>query len=67
MRSVIEQDICATCAHLRPSQPLPTNKCVPSFGVFDIQCDCAKGWPYTGVFASANARNKCPQYLREAA
>lgn len=62
MRSVIEQDVCAGCAHLRPSKPLPIDKCVPPFGIFDIQCACAKGWPYTGVFVSANARSECPEF-----
>jgi hypothetical protein len=62
MRSVIEQDICATCAHLQPSQPLPTDKTKPPFGVFDIQCDCAEGWPRTKVNPSANAISECPKF-----
>lgn len=62
MREIIEQDLCAGCANLRPSEPLPSNKNVPPFGVFNIQCDCAEGWPRPKFMASANAISECPKF-----
>lgn len=58
MKQIIEADICAKCAHLEPSKPLPTGP----LAIFSIDCECAKDWPYTKVSVIANAISTCPQF-----
>lgn len=57
-KKIIEQDICATCVNVcLLEQP-------PATGPWEKKALCTAGWPYTRVFASANAIDECPQYER---
>lgn len=60
MKDIIDQDICARCIHLEPTKPIPQS------GVWNMDCDCSEDWPYTKVFASANAIVECPQFKARA-
>jgi hypothetical protein len=55
-KKIVEQDICATCVNVCLLEPPP-----PS-GPWEKKALCAAGWPYTRVFACANAIDECPQY-----
>jgi hypothetical protein len=57
MRGIIEKDLCAGCAELRPSQPLPLS------GIWEIPCECAQGWSRCTVNPSANAISACPSFI----
>lgn len=57
-KKIIEQDICATCVNVCLLDP------PPSTGPWEKKALCTAGWPYTRVFASANAIDECPQYER---
>lgn len=55
-KKIIEQDICATCVNVCLLEPPPPT------GPWEKKALCTAGWPYTRVFASANAIDECPQY-----
>lgn len=57
-KQIIEQDICATCVNVCLLEPPPLT------GPWEKKALCSAGWPYTRVFASANAIDECPQYER---